>query len=79
MGRRSLKGVASLAPGAFLVLLPKCPLCVAAWIAAGTGITLPAVLAGGIRPALAIACAGSILLLARRASGRLRSILSPDQ
>jgi hypothetical protein len=39
------------------ILLPKCPLCLAAWIAASTGVAIPAIFAGSIRPALAIACA----------------------
>jgi hypothetical protein len=56
-------------PGAIAFLLPKCPLCLAAWIAAGTGIALPAIVAGGIRPFLVIACMLSASLLVRRAMG----------
>jgi hypothetical protein len=32
------KGAASVLPGALLIFLPKCPLCLAAWLTAVTGI-----------------------------------------
>ena len=40
---------ASILPGAVLLLLPKCPLCLAAWLTAVTGIGFPAAAAAGIR------------------------------
>lgn len=36
--RRFSAAAASILPAAALVLLPKCPLCVAAWLMAATGI-----------------------------------------
>lgn len=40
---RRFSGVAaSILPGAALVLLPKCPLCLAAWLSAATGIGVSA-------------------------------------
>ena len=68
--RRLSKGAASLLPGAALILLPKCPLCLAAWIAATTGIALPATVTGSIRPSLIVACLLSATLLLRRARTR---------
>ena len=65
---RGLKTAGSTIPGVIALLLPKCPLCLAAWIAAGTGVAVPAALAGSIRPALGIACAlllGGIVLMRR--------------
>ena len=39
---RRLSGtVASIVPGALLALLPKCPLCIAAWLTAVTGVGFP--------------------------------------
>ncbi|HJZ96240.1 MAG TPA: hypothetical protein VKE70_07020 [Candidatus Solibacter sp.] len=53
--------------GAAAILLPKCPACVAAWVAAGTGIALPTIVAGAIRPSLGVVCLVSVWLLVRRA------------
>ncbi|MGA7234854.1 MAG: hypothetical protein WBY44_04200 [Bryobacteraceae bacterium] len=36
--RRLFSGAGSILPGAALALLPKCPLCLAAWLTAMTGI-----------------------------------------
>ena len=75
---RRLSGAAtSLLPGAVLVLLPKCPLCLAAWIAACTGVALPTVVASSVRPSLVIASVLSASLLVRRAMGRFRSAEAP--
>ena len=60
-------GAVALVPGAVLVLLPKCPLCIATWIAASTGVGVPFMVAGGIRPALIITCVLLAALLIRRA------------
>jgi hypothetical protein len=49
------------------ILLPKCPACIAAWIAAGTGVALPAMVAGSIRPLLMIVCVFSVAVLVLRA------------
>lgn len=72
LARRLCGAAASLAPGAALVLLPKCPLCLAAWIAACTGVGVPAIVAGSVRPVLVFACVTTILLLLRRGVVRLR-------
>ena len=71
LARRLTRGAASLLPCAFLAVLPKCPLCLAAWIAACTGVTLPTMVAGSIRPTLVIACVLSAWLLVRSAIGNL--------
>jgi len=38
LARRFSRVTASILPGALLVLLPKCPLCLAAWLTVATGI-----------------------------------------
>lgn len=64
--RRGLAAGAWLIPGGLLVLMPKCPVCVAGYIAllTGAGISIPA--ASGIRIALIAACTAALLFLACR-------------
>lgn len=49
LARRLSAAAASILPGAALLLLPKCPLCVAAWLTLVTGIAVPAAAARGLR------------------------------
>ncbi|HYP05316.1 MAG TPA: hypothetical protein VER03_03705 [Bryobacteraceae bacterium] len=59
--------------GALLLLLPKCPACVAAYLAVWTGVSLVMPLAAHIRSALAAMFVISLgLLLARTILPRLR-------
>ena len=62
--RRGISASAWLLPGSLLVLMPKCPVCFAAYVAlfTGVGISIPA--ASELRLFLIIACCASILLLA---------------
>jgi hypothetical protein len=46
---RLSRAAASILPGAMLVLLPKCPLCLAAWLTAVTGVAFPAAAAAWVR------------------------------
>ena len=41
LARRLSKAVGSILPGALLVLLPKCPSCLAAWLTVVTGVRFP--------------------------------------
>lgn len=54
-------------PGAILVLLPKCPLCVAAYVALFTGVGLSLTAATQLRLGVLILCLVSLALLAARA------------
>jgi hypothetical protein len=47
-----------------LLLLPKCPLCLAAWVTAATGIGIPAAAAAGVRGLMAVFCVAAVALAA---------------
>lgn len=51
--RRVFSALASVLPGAVLVLLPKCPLCLAGWLTVATGIGISAPAAAWTREMIA--------------------------
>jgi hypothetical protein len=58
---RGRAGVAaSILPGAALVLLPKCPLCLAAWLGVVTGVGVSAVAAAYVRGAIVVLCVAGL-------------------
>lgn len=64
--RRALAVAEWAAPAAVLALLPKCPVCVAAYVALFTGVSLSLAAATYLRVALVAACVSSLVLLAGR-------------
>jgi hypothetical protein len=60
-----------IAPSVGLALIPKCPACVAAYVAAitGAGISIP--MAARLRMGLLILCLSMLALVAARACARL--------
>ncbi len=65
-----------MAPGATLVLLPKCPACLATYILIGTGVGLSVSMAAYLRMAAVIVSVAALLHLGLKCCGRIRSVLS---
>jgi hypothetical protein len=59
--RRSLDLTAKAVPVAILAVLPKCPACLAAYVALGTGIGLSLTAATYLRLSLIFACVASLM------------------
>ncbi len=73
--RRILNLAGLSVPGTLLVLLPKCPLCLAAYMAAVTGVGLSVSTAANIRMLILILCIGSLLYFAVKRLCRFTSQL----
>ena len=75
--RRGIAASAWLVPGGLLVLMPKCPVCVAGYVAllTGVGISIPA--ASGLRFFLIAACIAALAVLAFRFTQKVRAGKSP--
>src|ERR1700719_1146982 len=62
-----------IVPSATLALLPKCPACVAAYLALATGIGISLPTAKYLRATLVVLCTASLVFIAAR---RLRSLMA---
>ena len=60
-------------PSATLVLLPKCPACVAAYVALFSGVGISVASASNLRTSLLILCVAALLCLAVKRLSRLAS------
>src|SRR6266550_2052207 len=69
--RRAVDLVGWIVPGAILALIPKCPICLAAYIALWTGLGLSVAAAANLRVLLIIVCVMSLIFLAARQTRRL--------
>ena len=58
-------------PGAILVLLPKCPMCVVAYVALFSGIGISFATASLLRTSLLILCIATLLFLVMKRLSRL--------
>ena len=64
--RRPSGAVRWMVPGALLALMPKCPVCIAAYVSVCTGLTMPYPSAQILRRTLIALCIGTLALLAAR-------------
>jgi hypothetical protein len=71
--RRVRQIAAWIIPSAALALLPKCPVCVAAYVALATGIGISLPTAKYLRATLVVLCVASLVLITAR---RLRSLVA---
>src|SRR5678816_1237431 len=71
VARRSGAIASWIVPGAILALLPKCPMCLAAYVALWSGIGLSLTVATTLRLSLLFLSGGLILLLVARNMRRL--------
>jgi hypothetical protein len=61
--QRCLDALRWMAPGFVLLIIPKCPICLAAYVALGTGIGISFAVAAWIRWILIALCVVSLLYL----------------
>jgi hypothetical protein len=71
VARRWFAAAEWLIPSVVLALMPKCPLCVAAYLAIATGIGVSTAVAGYLRTALILLCAAMLCIVAVRRAGRM--------
>jgi hypothetical protein len=70
---RLSKITASILPAVVLALLPKCPLCLAAWLTVATGVSIPAAGVAWVRRLLVVFCVAALAVAAAPIVRRLRS------
>jgi threonine/homoserine/homoserine lactone efflux protein len=64
--RRGLKIAGTVIPAAVLVLLPKCPACIVAYLALGTGLGVTIPTAAYLRTLLLMVCVACLVYVATR-------------
>jgi hypothetical protein len=70
VARRAVGLLGWIVPGAIIALIPKCPMCLAAYIALWTGIGISVAAAANLRVLLMIACVISLVFVVTRQTRR---------
>ncbi|QDT71888.1 hypothetical protein [Lacipirellula limnantheis] len=79
LSHRAIELAGWLIPGTLLAFFPKCPLCVAGYVALATGLGMSLTAATYLCWALLAACLASLALMASRVfARRLRTPAAPD-
>jgi hypothetical protein len=66
LARRLSATAGSIVPGVVLVWLPKCPMCLAVWLTAATGIGVSSTAAAWARGMLVVVWMAAVALVVRR-------------
>jgi hypothetical protein len=74
-GRRGVELAKWLLPGTLLAIMPKCPACLAAYVALATGLGLSLPTASIVQTLLVILCVASLCYLALRRTLRLAALV----
>lgn len=75
--RRPARAAASILSGLLLLILPKCPLCLAAWLTVATGLTISAATVTWMRTGILLLWTAAVaVFLWRRTSRARRSVRS---
>ncbi len=69
--RGAIRSTKWIVPTVVLALVPKCPMCVAAYIALATGLGVSLSAATWIRTGLIVTCLGALVFLSIRAIARV--------
>lgn len=64
--RRAREIAGAVVPATVLAILPKCPACIAAWLAVGTGIGISMPAAAFLRGLILVSCLGCLAFVAVR-------------
>jgi hypothetical protein len=73
LARRTRRAATWALPSVALALVPKCPMCIAAYLAIGGGLGVSFTTAAHLRTALVWLCWGMLALLAARMTMRFRA------